>query len=472
MKPLMALLVATILLTTALTAESASSEPLTLDDCIELALKNRASIIAARGSEVMATADKRAALGAFLPQVSASYSYSDSKSRDVKSEVEVPTVAGFYMDTISFVDLRSGETVNYSLPRDSISGYRIVEQELGDQDRTGKSLSFDASMSLFRLSNFFNYASARAQREQARLDVMASEQDLIYSVKAVFYAYLASMENLEVQLDAVKRSEEQLKLIQSKFDLGSASRSDLLKQKVQYGNDQLNLLTAENSVVTSRALLAYTVGIDPASDAEFSTEYLERRYDTSLEEAIAFGMAHQPGLLAAEKYFDASRQSVRARQSEYLPSVIGYANLGYTSGTRGDTVTFDFSERSTTVGFRVNWNIFDGFSRERNLSYAKVARNNARAQLSDMRNLVSRDIKTAFLEIRQLEKKQQVTSENVEAAQEDLRITQERYTLGAATILDLLDAQVSLRQAQVASIQADFDLNLAVAKLENAMGKM
>ena len=58
------------------------------------------------------------------------------------------------------------------------------------------------------------------------------------------------------------------------------------------------------------------------------------------------------------------------------------------------------------------------------------------------------------------------------AAEEDLKITREKYNLGAATILDLLDAQVSLKTAQVALIQVDFDLNLAVAKLENAMGKV
>ncbi|MBD3332383.1 hypothetical protein GF356_06000 [candidate division GN15 bacterium] len=471
MKPLMALLVATILLTIA-PVQGIAADKLTLDDCIELALANRASIIAARGSEDLAAADKRAALGAFLPQLSASYYYSDSKSRDVKSEVEVPTAAGFYMDTISFVDLRSGQPVEYALPRDSVLGTRVIEQELADQDRTSKNLSFDASISLFRLSNVFNYAAARAAHEQARLDVLASEQDLIYSVKAVYYAHLASVENLEVQQEAVRRSEEQLKLIQSKFDLGSASKSDLLKQKVQYGNDQLNLLTAENSVTTTRAELAYTIGIDPASSVEFSTDYRDRELTTTLDEAIAYGMEHQPSLLAAQKDVDASNSSVRARWAEYLPNLTGFANLGYSSGTRGDTVTFDFSETSTTVGFRVNWNIFDGFSRERNLSYAKVARNNARASLSDMRNLVSRDIKTAFLEIQQLQKKQQVSSENVDAAQEDLRIIQEKYNLGAASILDLLDAQVSLRQAQVSNIQADFDLNLAVAKLENAMGKM
>ena len=58
------------------------------------------------------------------------------------------------------------------------------------------------------------------------------------------------------------------------------------------------------------------------------------------------------------------------------------------------------------------------------------------------------------------------------AAEEDLKITQEKYNLGAATILDLLDAQVSLKEAQVALIQVDFGLNLAIAQLENAMGKM
>ena len=76
------------------------------------------------------------------------------------------------------------------------------------------------------------------------------------------------------------------------------------------------------------------------------------------------------------------------------------------------------------------------------------------------------------LDIVQLKEQKTVSQENVAAAEEDLRITQEKYNLGAATILDLLDAQVSLKTAQVALIQVDFDLNLAIAQLENAMGKM
>jgi len=94
------------------------------------------------------------------------------------------------------------------------------------------------------------------------------------------------------------------------------------------------------------------------------------------------------------------------------------------------------------------------------------------AALAEQRNYISRDIKTAYLDTRQLGEQKQVSQENVEAAEEDLKITQEKYNLGAATILDLLDAQVSLKQAQVSLIQADLDLNKAIAQLERAMGKM
>jgi outer membrane protein TolC len=69
----------------------AHAETLTLDDCITLALQNRASIIAARGAEDLAKADKRAALGAFLPRASAYYDYRKSYQRDVTSQEIIST---------------------------------------------------------------------------------------------------------------------------------------------------------------------------------------------------------------------------------------------------------------------------------------------------------------------------------------------------------------------------------------------
>ena len=443
MKLLLGKIVIVSLLLASMSANAQTSGAvLSLDDCIEIALKNRASIIMARGTEDLAKASQRSALGAFLPQVSASYGYSKGKDTDI----EPPTV----------ITDGSGNDVI------------IDEQDTGPS----KSLSVSAGISVFNLSNWFNLFSARSSRRAAGLDVINSEQDLIYSVKLAYYAYLAAQENVNVQERAVTRSEEQLKLIQSRYDLGSASLSDVLKQKVQFGNDRLALLSARNAVVTTKASLAYTVGISPNTEPTFSTEYSIGEYVGNLDDAISFGLANEPGLRAADANVAAARKSINAGYASYLPSVSASYSFTKFNGTQAFPVVFDYSSISRTWGFRVSWNIFDGFSREQRVTSAKVNYNNARAGYADGRNLLVQEIKTAHFDAEQQTQAKGVATENVEAANEDLKITQEKYNLGAATILDLLDAQVSLKRAQVDLIQADFDLNLAVARLENAMGKM
>jgi len=440
------------------------AEKLTLDDCIELALKNRASIIRARGNETLAKWNKRTALGQFLPNVDASYRHSKGKQQ----KIDPPNTRVLAYD--------SSIVYHYDGLGDSVGEFvrTPTEFEIVDQQDTGPSkvLTLSGSWSVFNLPNLFDYYASKVYADAARLDVISSEQDLIYSVKLSYYAYLASVQNVATQEEAVKRSEEQLKLIQSKYDLGSASLSDVLKQKVQFGNDKLSLLTAKNSVASTQASLAYTVGVDPHSDVEFSTEYSVRGYDGTLDDAIAFSLENKPTILSADRSVAANTRWLKSARMRYLPTLSLYGDLTWFNGTQAYPVVFDYSYRSHTVGFSVNWSIFDGFFRESQVSRAKVDLNNARASLADERNNASSAVKTAYLEIQQNTEAKSVAGENVTAAEEDLKITQEKYNLGAATILDLLDAQVSLKTAQVSLIQADFNLNLAIAKIENAMGKM
>ena len=415
------------------------AETLTLDDCIELALQNRASIVAARGNERLAKWNQTWALGQFLPSMGGSYAYNKGK----ETSIEPP---------------------NITLADDT-----LTTQDIGPN----KNWNFSADMAFVNVPNWFNYFGARQSKIKAHLDVINSEQDLIYSVKLSYYAYLASVENVDVQERAVERSEEQLKLNESRFELGSASRSDVLKQKVQVGNDELAFLQAQNSVVTSKASLAYTIGIDPnREDIEFSTDYSAREYDGTLDQAMQFGLEREPGLLSAERDLAAAKHAVSSRWASYLPTLSGFYDYTRSIGTIAYPIVQDYSSNRGIYGFRISLNIFDGFSRERSLVQAKINRNNARAYLAETRNLMTRDIKVAYYEITQYREARRVAEENVASATEDLKITQEKYNLGAATILELLDSQVSLKRTQVSLIQADFDLNLSVAKLENAMGKM
>lgn len=457
-----------VCLTLGMVSSLVQAEELTLDQCIELALEKRASIVRARGGASQAGAAKRAALGAFLPNVRAGYSYSKGKTMDIDPVGMFSTGEMTVLDT-TIISVPGGPD---QIAVDAISVPTGIDTYDEQDEGPNKSWSLSADMYILNVANFFNYAAASAANERAKFDVLASEQDLVSSVKIMYYAYLAAEQNIAVQEEAVLRAEEQLKLIRSRFELGSASKSDVLRQKVLAGNDHLALLRAKNAVIRSQADLAYTIGLNPSEDHQFSADYQVREYAGTLDEAVGFSMANNPRLLSALKVADQSKYALRAAKASYLPYISGNGTYRKFNGVQSFPFDREYSSNSYSFGFSVSWSIFDGFSREQRVNSAKVFRNNSMADLADSRNYTLAGVKTSYSEIDQYKKQIEVSAENVVAAEEDLRITQERYKLGAATILDLLNAQVTLKEAQVAHIRGQFDLNLAIARLENAMGKM
>jgi outer membrane protein TolC len=130
----------------------------------------------------------------------------------------------------------------------------------------------------------------------------------------------------------------------------------------------------------------------------------------------------------------------------------------------------DFESQSTSFGLTVSMNIFDQFVREQNLTRNKVSRNNARADYHEAQKSVMVAIQKTYYKVEKATEQVKVSQENVNSASEDMNLAQEKYNLGSASILDLLDAQVSLKTAQVSLIRSKLDLNIAIAELENAMG--
>lgn len=413
-----------------------SAETLTLEQCIDLALKNHPNVISARGNVKTANAGVWNAFGNFLPRISAGGQVSQT---------------------------------NYPFPL-------LVVNESGEVINTGKIrknylLSASAQITIFNGGrNIFDYMAARADKAKFEFIKEQTEQNLIQTVKSYYYAYLATQKLGEVSREAVKRGEEQYKLAESKYEVGSASKSDVLKAKVQYGNDRLSLFDAENRIKKARADLAYLIGADVNSDIEFSSDYQVKGYDGDEMDALRFGMSNFPGLLAREKSLTSAKNGVKSAWGRYLPTIATSVQKYYQNEFWHEAKSFNKDDGRLSISTSISIPIFENFSRKRAISGAKVALNNARADYSYAKNSVALEIKKAFLDMKKDLEKVAVATENVEAASEDMSLVREKYNLGAATILELLDAQVSLLTAQNDKIQSEFNYNLAVAKLENVMG--
>jgi len=427
-----------------LTCSTGFAKVLTLNDCIDLALKNNQDVIRARGNARTADGNVWAAFGAFLPNLYASANMSENHTYKGTG----------YNAVFNTVD----------------SSWSAIETETGGISKS-YSLGISSGLTVFNGGrNIFNYFGAKADKKYYDYALKATEDNIIYSVKVYYYAYLKAIEQKKISEKAVKRGEEQFKLADSKYKVGSASRSDVLKATVQYGNDKLDLIAARNVVKVAHADLAYLIGVDVDSDVEFSSDFEPRKYDGTELDAMKFGLANHPGLISSEYNMKAAKYDVKSTFGNYLPSISVNFSKGWSNSRWSEVSKFKDQDESWSISTSLNIPIFENFSRKQNMSRAKATLNNARIDYYYTKNKVILDIRESYLDITRAEEARKVAGENVAAATEDMTLVQERYNLGAATILDLLDAQVSLITAENTKIEAEFDYNLAVAKLENAMG--
>ncbi len=433
-----------ICLLTLSAAVMAENKVYTMDECIQMAKQKDPSLIQFRNAVRTANAAVWQQIGQFLPSLSLSYSQAEVHRGPLSPQFRYNPSTG------------SIENV-----ADSTS---IINK--------GYSAGFSSGLTLFDgFSNVWNYLGSKASKRGAEYSYSAALSDLEYVIRTDYYLVLKAKKDLDVATDAVNRSEELLKLFQEKYDLGSASLSEVLKQKVQYGTDQLSLLTAQNQVKTTMDNMALDIGIDAEDDFDIANVDMRQENIEAIDFYVKKALQEHPSLLEKRTEVDAYKYDVRSAWGNYLPTISVSYRYGWNKEYFTDLKKFGPYDHSGTLGLSLGWTIFDGFSREYNLKRAKVGLNNARASEFYQRNKTIKDVEGAYRGIKLAEGTLKVTEEIERSASEDMDLVQEKYDLGAAALWELLDAQVSLKQAQFNKVKAEFDYNLALAQLQNAIGE-
>jgi outer membrane protein TolC len=174
-----------------------------------------------------------------------------------------------------------------------------------------------------------------------------------------------------------------------------------------------------------------------------------------------------PRVQSAAAAAAASRATVKASRSSYWPSLALSANTGWNGNQVND---YDLvNQRQVSLALR--WNLFDGFDRELTIVQREADLDVAEANASDAKRAVQADLELRLAEMDAATARIGITQTSVVAAREDLRVQQERYRLGASTIVDVLTSQEALNQAEVDVVNARFDYLRAKAQLEALIGR-
>jgi len=390
-------------------------------------------VVRATGAVTTAAAERRSAMGSYLPSVTASSSASD-----------------FYSEGPSRVDPVTGQVLSGSNTNRSVS------------------TSLSASMDLF--TGFRRGAenrAAKAGQTAAEASLVDARFQQALATTNQFFNALAAAQLVKVRQASVRRAEEQLKVSVNKLLAGSATRSDTLRSRVTLGSANLDLIQAGTALATAEAELARLVGepgrLQAADDSTFYQ--VVAPLDTVAIRTEA--EATSPLVRSTMAEADAARAGLSAAKSAYWPSLTLGGSTSWNATGANDYELLN--QRQLTLGLR--WNLFDRFDRELSITQQSADLDVADASAADARREVASQLTAALAQLDAARTQIDITQTSVVAATEDLRVQQERYRLGASTIVDVLSSQEALNQAEVDVVVARFTYLRAKAQIEALIGR-
>jgi outer membrane protein len=410
-------------------AAAAQQVDMTLADAVRRALEVQPSIVQARGDQRNASASQRAAIGAFLPTVSV-----------------------------------GGSSNNSSTNRYNSSTGQIVTAATS----TSYSGSLALSLDLFDgLRRFGNKAAATAEQDAADAGLVNQRYQVTAATAQIFFTALAAEDLVHVAEAQLQRAKQSLQTSVNRFVVGAAIRSDTLTATVDLGTAQLALLQANGNLATAQANLGRQVGADRPVHAVRDSALAVLPDTTVLRSAV---LDSSPQVRQADAQARAARAQVTVAHAQYWPTLSASYSNGYT-GLEAPWSGTDAYINNWSLRFSLSWTLFDGFAREGNQVSSAVQREIAESHAADLRRqlnaLFTQQVAALFTASAQIG----FADANVVAANEALRVVQDRYRLGAGTLLDLLTAEATLTQAQVNQVQARFDYLTARAQLEALVGR-
>jgi len=413
------------------TGSAAAQKPrLTLEEAIARANRVQPSVISAGGSVRNAQARQRSASGAFLPNLTLSGSRGDNFSQG------------------SLIDPGTGQLTTSATQSVGATLSSNVELFAGFR-RTGEK------------------RAASANRDAAEASFQNAQFQQQFTTTNTFFDVLAAEQLMRVREASVRRAEEQLKVAVAKLQAGRGIRPDSLRSLVTLGNAQLQLVNAQTALATAEANLGRLVGEDgPVGAADDSSLYrLMQTVDTTALRGEA--LANAPAVKSAEASAASARAGITIAKAAYYPTLNLSGSASYNGSSRNDYKLL----QSRSLSFGVNWPIFNRFQREQSIVSSQVTAEVADASAAESRRQVLASLIAAVAALDAARLRIGISQTSVQAGQEDLRIQQERYRLGAATIVDVLTSQEALNQAEVDAVTARFDYVRARAQISALIGR-
>ena len=315
------------------------------------------------------------------------------------------------------------------------------------------------------------YQMAAIGVDLAKISEVKTRLDIIFQAKQSYLNIILAKKATEVANQAYATNEAHLNDARNFYEVGMVPKNQVLQAEANLAQAALVQIKAENDVLLAKASMNTLLRRDLAADLEVEDILLYKPFANSLEECQAQALKTRPEIKAVEESVLLDQKKVRLAQADYFPTVALIGNYYW----KGDDWQVNGSPflseyRSWDVTAALTWNFWEWGRTYDEVKAAQTVLAQAEYTLTQVKDGVTLDVKNGYISLKEAERAIVVAQKAVESAEENFRMSNERYREQVATSTEVLDALTLLTQAQTSRYQALYGYSLAWITLERAMG--
>lgn len=426
---------------------ASAQQVLTLENAINKALSKNPNIIKSEYQLESKESNMRAALGQLLPSVSANagwnWARSESKGGEFNFNGSIIESPASTTQTRSYT---AGLSSNWTL-FDGLASFKFLR--IGENEVT-----------------------------QTGLNLSRLKQEIVYQTISRYLLILNAAELVRVREDNLLWNQKNLEIVTMKNEIGTSTLAEVYQQQVRVGQAELAVLQAKNDFETTKSAFLYFLGEDVLHEYTYADpgellKELDNFESTDwqtvdLDKLIVDALKSRSDYKSLEVTVDNAQSLIDARWAAHLPVLTNSITYGF----RGNTISDMFENRNLSVSLNLSIPIFNGWITTNQIEQAIIQKKSAEVDLGDLARSIKRDLQKTFLDLQTAGKRVEVSRKNVVAAEETRKIEEEKYKLGATTLLNVLIANSDLLDAQTQYVNSRFDLLTLEEKLKYDLGTL
>lgn len=449
----------------------------TLQQCIDYALANSNDVKNALLDERIADARVKETRGIGLPQIdgSATIQHNSKLPRFFATKQTAFAFSG--MDPDEYDDFLPGE------PDDAVIAANNFFQLL-----SSGTANLSISQLLFNGSYIVGLQAASTYRELSVKTTRQTKEDIIQKVTQAYYLVLINKDRMRLFDHNIDRVDSLLKTTKALYENGFVEGIDVDRIQVTLNNLMAERNNFYNLQEIAVQLLKFQMNYPMKQDLEVTGDISELQVDESIlsQYALDWDYSQRADYSILETNRKLQQLNVKNQFATSLPSLAAFANFGYSTQSPNigglfktetnieDTDAFgpDKWYPFSSFGVSLNIPIFSGLQRSYRLQQAKLSLQKVENSFSTLRSAIDLEIRQAGITYLNAIQKLKVQQQNRDLAENVARITKIKYEQGVGSNIEVIDAEASLREAQVNYYNALYEALVAKVDLDKAYGKL